>query len=171
MRFETRKSIPWNEMYEYARIYYAINGNLEVPRGFKTKNGFTHDENGVLNLGTWISTQRKYISLESERGKLLTKIGMIWNVKANKEEVNQLCLNNNIDIKKNKTILKHISIQELQVKIEFLKSHNIPIMDENGLLNDIFYISNQDIQEKYHISLEELINNYYIKYKGKGKGV
>ena len=41
-------------------------------------------------------------------------------------------------------------------------------MDENGLLNDIFYISNQDIQEKYHISLEELINNYYIKYKGKG---
>ena len=168
MRFETKKYIAWEEMYEYAKKYYEHYGNLKVLAKFKTNDGFTRDENGVIHLGEWIWKQRKNTSPESDRGILLTKIGMIWNVKSNKEEVNQIFLNNNIDITKNNAILSHISIQELQSKIEFLKSHNIPIIDGNGLLIDIFSMSNLDMQEKYHISLEELIDKYYLKNKGKG---
>ena len=76
----------------------------------------------------------------------------------------------NIDKNKNKTILSRISIQELQSKIEFLKAHNIPIVDENGLLIDIFSMSSPDMKEKYGISLEEIISEYYIKNQ-MGKGV
>ena len=48
--------------------------------------------------------------------------------------------------------------------------HNIPIVDEKGLLMDIFSMSSTDMSEKYGISLEEIINQYYIKNQ-KNKGV
>ena len=78
MRFETRKrsKLSWKEMYEYAKIYYEHHGNLEVPQGFKTNNGWKEDEDGKINLGTWISTQRQSTAPNSERGKLLLAIKM-----------------------------------------------------------------------------------------------
>ena len=44
------------------------------------------------------------------------------------------------------------------------------IVDENGLLIDIFSMSSPDMKEKYGISLEEIISEYYIKNQ-MGKGV
>ena len=77
MRFESKKStLSWEEMYEYACIYYEHHGNLEVFQKFKTNNGFEYDEKGIVNLGIWIVYQRKTVSRESERGKLLSQIGM-----------------------------------------------------------------------------------------------
>ena len=75
MRFE-RKRLTWEETYEYAKIYYEKHKNLEVPRKFKTNNGYEYDENGQINLGQWIGQQRQKVSPESDQGKLLLKIGM-----------------------------------------------------------------------------------------------
>ncbi len=159
----------WNKNYELAKIYYEHYGNLLIPIKFKTNDGYTYDENGTVNLGTWIMTQRLKCNPSSERGILLCKIGMVWNIKKSKLDINNLCTQYNIDISKNKTILSHISIQELQSKIEFLKVNNIYIVDDNDLLIDIFSMSSSDMKEKYGISLEELISEYYIKnYKDKG---
>ena len=80
MRFE-RKKLLWEEMYEYAKAYYEHHSNLEVPKSFKTKNGYDYDEKGPIGLGMWISNQRRYISPESERSQLLSQIGMKWNFK------------------------------------------------------------------------------------------
>ena len=77
MRFESKKStLSWEEMYEYARIYYEHHKSLEIPQRFKTNNGFEYDEKGIVNLGIWIANQRKTVPRESERGKLLSQIGM-----------------------------------------------------------------------------------------------
>jgi len=78
MRFERKKPIPltWEEMYEYAKIYYEKHKNLEVPVSFKTNNGYEYDENGQINLGNWIRHQRHRVFPESEQGKLLLQIGM-----------------------------------------------------------------------------------------------
>ena len=77
MRFENKNNtLSWEEMYEYAAKYYKHHGNLEVPSKFKTSNGFEYDEEGKINLGTWITTQRTNVQPESERGKLLLSIGM-----------------------------------------------------------------------------------------------
>ena len=77
MRFENiRSTLSWNEMYEYAKKYYEAYGNLEIPRKFKTNNGITYDANGKINLGYWKGNQKHVCILESERGKLLTQIGM-----------------------------------------------------------------------------------------------
>lgn len=159
----------WLKYYELAKRYYEHYGNLQIPRDFITRNGISFDADGE-KLGIWIGRQRIRCNLESNHGIMLTRIGMIWNSKKNKEGIKTICVENNIEIEKNQTILSRISIQELQSKIEFLKSHNIPIVDENGLLIDIFFMSSPDMKEKYGISLEEIINEYCIKNQ-MGKGV
>ena len=85
MRFEKKRStLKWEEMYEYARIYYEHHGDLEVPQNFKTNNGFEYSEEGKINLKNWILTQRKNTLPESEKGKLLSKIGMSFEKKINR---------------------------------------------------------------------------------------
>ena len=76
MDLKNRLNNSWNRMYEYARIYYEHHGNLEVPQKFKTNNGFEYDEEGKIKLGYWLSNQRQNTLLESERGQLLSQIGM-----------------------------------------------------------------------------------------------
>lgn len=171
MRFENKRIIiPWEEMYEFAKKYFDVYHHLHIPQSYITSNGYDYDKKGNIKLGKWIMTQRRLTSPSSERGQLLSQIGMIWDTKKNKEEIETVCLNYNIDTTKNDTILSHISIQELQSKIEFLKSHGMPITDDNGLLIDIFSMSSPNMKEKYGISLEEIISEYYIKNQ-MGKGV
>ena len=77
MRFENiRNNVSFEEMYEYAKKYYEHHGNLEVPQRFKTNNGYEYAENGRIKLGTWIRNRRKDTDPTSERGELLTQIGM-----------------------------------------------------------------------------------------------
>ena len=170
MRFgNVKSSLSWEEMYEYAKKYYEHHGNLKVSRSFKTNNGIDYDENGTINLGNWISDQRKAHNgtgkskINENQITALNYIGMMWNLKLHKEQINDICICNNIDQNINKVILNYITIQELQSKIEFLKIHNIPIVDKSGLLIDIFSMSSPDMKEKYGISLEEIISEYYIK--------
>ena len=170
MRFKNKIStLSWEEMYNYAKIYYEHHHNLEVTFKFKTNDGYTYDENGKINLGVWIATQRLNTPIESNRGQLLLKIGMICGVRKNKQDIINICMNNDIDYDKNKNLLKHISKQELQSKINFLISCNIRLVDNNGGLIDIFDMSSVDIKKKYGVSLEELISEYYIKNQ-KDKG-
>ena len=66
----------WDTMYEYAEEYYNEHGNLEVPKRYKTKEGYS--------LGMWLQTQRKvykgeqYGVLGEDRIEKLEKIGMTW---------------------------------------------------------------------------------------------
>ena len=76
MELKNKLSHSWERIYEYACKYYEHHGNLEVPQKFKTSNGFEYDEEGKINLGSWIANQRQMISPESEKGKLLLKVGM-----------------------------------------------------------------------------------------------
>ena len=70
-------SASWNVMFSYAEQYYHEHGNLEVPRRYKTDDGYS--------LGNWIFTQRKvyagesYGCLDEHRIKKLENIGMVWN--------------------------------------------------------------------------------------------
>lgn len=66
----------WDMMYGYAKTYYEQNGNLNVPKRYKTPDGYS--------LGTWVLTQRRvksgqiYGYLSEERIRKLDEIGMIW---------------------------------------------------------------------------------------------
>ncbi|MBE5739716.1 MAG: helicase [Clostridiales bacterium] len=66
----------WDLMYQKAKAYYAEYGNLNVPKRYKTEEGYT--------LGLWIQTQRKvrsgyqYGNLDAKRIAKLDAIGMVW---------------------------------------------------------------------------------------------
>lgn len=66
----------WELMYGFAKAYYEEHGNLEVPRRYKTEDGYS--------LGSWIVTQRMVRAgtsggiLDERRIALLDSIGMIW---------------------------------------------------------------------------------------------
>ena len=171
MRFENIKStLGWEGMYEYAKKYYKHHGDLEVLYYFKTNNGYEYDEDGKINLGYWISNQRKKTPQNSKEGRLLTKIGMVWSIKNNQNQVQEICNTNGININVNKDILSHISIQELVSKIEYLKANNIKLTDSSGKLHQIFNINSVDLEKEYNISFEDLTSNYYLD-KNKSKGV
>ena len=109
------------------------------------------------------NTTKKFILTIACSPKKAVVIRTLLLQRLNREEVENICISNNIDIKTNKIIIKHISIQELKSKIAYLNSLNIKVVDNEGKLHEIFNMSNADMKEKYGISLTELINNYYIK--------
>ena len=156
----------WNKMYKLAEEYYNEHGDLLVPQRYKTKSG--------ENLGLWISKQRLIYNngdLSSDQIKKLEVIGMGWDIKANKNDIEDYLegLKTSeppiiIDKKINKEVLSHVSLLELQSKIRFLTRNRISPVDSSGKLIDIFSMSSPDIEEKYSISLEIIINTY-------GKGV
>lgn len=68
--------MPWEVMYQAAENYFKRYGNLQVPRRYKTEEGYA--------LGNWIFTQRRIRAgarsgmLDDERIAKLDAIGMIW---------------------------------------------------------------------------------------------
>ncbi len=66
----------WDMMYDLARKYYSEYGNLNVPRRYKTEDGYS--------LGHWIFTQRSvykgetFGTLGKDRIRKLEAIGMEW---------------------------------------------------------------------------------------------
>ena len=73
---ENALSISWDYMYTLAEEYYKKHGSLEMPKNYKTENGYS--------LESWIATQRKvragkqYGRLDDGRVEKLDKIGMRW---------------------------------------------------------------------------------------------
>ena len=169
MRFENKRNIlSWEEMYGYAKIYYEHYNNLEVPYDFRTNDGYTYEEEGKIRLGLWIINQRYNIPQKSEKIQALDEIKMNWNLRIQKEEVNNLCIDNEINIELNKTVISHISAKELKSKTTYLRANGIELTNEDGKLHEIFSMSSPDMKEKYGISLPEMIRDFYdVKQKRK----
>ena len=73
--------------------------------------------------------------------------------------IEQFCKANNINTEINKSILKK-SFYELYIKICFIIENNLPIIDENKNINEIMYMSDINIQEKYNTTIKDLILKY-----------
>lgn len=147
----------WNTMLLMARRYYLEHGNLFI------------DDSSTLpdmkKLKKWLIYQRNLCikgKLSKEKKKALESIGMVWDAKLSKENINIHLeeLTVTIDKEKNKNVLKYISAIELQTKIRFLRDIGESPVDEKGRLIDIFTMSNHDIEEKYGVNIESLIKYY-----------
>ena len=95
MRFETRdNNEEWNKKYELAKTYFEHHGNLEIPQGYKTLNGYEYAEEGIA-LGIWITTQRQTYKgkvtnkITEEQIKLLEEIGMRFETNFKEKEWNK----------------------------------------------------------------------------------
>ena len=70
----------------------------------------------------------------------------------------KLCNYLNIKLEDN-NILMNKSFYEIYVKIAFMIENNIPLT-ENGKINKMIYMSDINMQEKYNVSIEELVPKY-----------
>lgn len=67
--------IQWDEGLRHARLYFEKYGHINVPKGFKTSDGF--------NLDAWINNKRgnyKRHALNPEQVKALEELGIAWSV-------------------------------------------------------------------------------------------
>ena len=152
----------WQDMYNLAEEYYKINGNLVISRTYKAPNG--------ANLGTWLSSQRqKYRQgkLTKEKTLALENIGVVWDFKIDNGISHYLKKLKEegiiIDEEINKDILNHISLIELQSKVKYITDRGALPVDKDGHLIDIFSMASTDIEAKYGISLEALIEAFEVE--------
>ena len=148
-----------NDEYEFE--YFA---NKE-----EAKNKYGEDVE-TIGLGTKINLLKngKYSGstyLTIDQMQVLLSIGFKFN-KGIEDKIykQEICKNHNIDLKINDKIIERISKIELISKINFLEANSLELVDNTGKLIDIFSMSSIDIQDKYGISLETIINTY-----GKGE--
>lgn len=147
----------WYDMYKLAREYRLKYGNLLISKEYITEDN--------KNLGMWIFIQRNsYVRgmLPDDKKKMLDAIGIIWDIKTNKTEIDIFIeeLPFYVDKTINSDILSHTSLIEFQTKMQFLNDIDISPVDEEGKLVDIFSMSNYDIEEKYGVRIESLIKYY-----------
>ena len=148
MCFEPRYNDDWNEKYALVKNYYERNGNLEIPRKFKTLNGYEYDENGI-NLGIWIRNQRqsyKKARLSPERIHLLKNIGMCLETRDNNNEWN-----------KNYALAKNYYERNGNLEIPGrFKTLNGYEYDENGINLGIWIISQRRSYKNVKLSPEKI---------------
>ena len=129
MRFENIDTMEtWMEKYKLAKTYFEHYGNLEIPQGFKTINGYDYDENGIA-LGTWIVTQRTAYKGNSASKitpaqiNLLKEIGMRFeNIDTMKTWIDKYKLA--------KTYFEHYGNLEITTIFKTTNGHEY---DENGI--------------------------------------
>ena len=120
-------ALNWDKKYKLAKAYYEHYGDLEVPRKFKTKNGYKYNSNGI-NLGEWVSKMRVAFKgkgnykLTQERICKLNEIGMSWDRYIDRWEENYDLL---------KAYYEHHG--NLEIPRNF-KTKNGYEYDENGIL-------------------------------------
>ena len=146
MRFENIDTMEtWMEKYKLAKTYFEHYGNLEIPQGFKTINGYDYDENGIA-LGIWLAKQRQAYKgtcrqkITPDQIKLLEEIGMRFeNIDTMKTWIDKYKLA--------KTYFEHYGNLEIPT---IFKTTNGYEYDENG------------------IALGNWIGNQRQTYKGQG---
>ena len=149
---EDSLTVSWEIMYAFARQYYAANGNLEVPKKYKTPQGY--------GLGNWISVQRKvragyiYGKLTAERIAMLDSIGMVWeNVRDLKFERNYALAKVYFEEHGNLNVPVDYKTQSgfaLGKWLVYLNSHRESLAEERvQKLNDIGMVWNKNLSRWY----------------------
>ncbi len=152
------KNYKWSDYYLLALNYYNYYGNININIDFKTIDGINYDAEG-LTLGNWLNHEKNNTRLSKEKKELLNKLGIIWSNNINYLKVVTPNKEYLIDINKNKGIEKK-SYNEIYAKIRYLEDNYYCIMNKEGILHNIFYISDIKIQTIYKVSTEELMFKY-----------
>jgi len=166
MIFESLQDREWNKMYALALAYYQYYNNLKIRADFRTENGYDYDSEGE-KLGQWINAQRtayKKHKLTQERFEKLQIIGMIFEIKKDKEQNQITCITYNINYEKHKKAIDAIPHREFIAKINYLSNQGLPFVIENQL-HPIFSMSSVNMEVRYGISLEHLIEEYQQSLK------
>lgn len=142
----------FDEAYEIALEYYNKYGNLLVPVDYRTEDGY--------NLSSFLYQCRKKREsdlLSKEQIDKLDAIGMIWNINNNYAQIKEIMKENGLNPRKYSSLVRSLSVLEFRVKLKFIQDNGYSLV-EDGKLNKIFIMNNQDFKMKYGVSIRELID-------------
>ena len=158
MRFISLKEEKvWYSLYEQALKFYKQYGAWSEEKLDRINNKDIMAYGSIL---TWLKEQRKNPNLNKNMKDCLSNIGFIIDTDKNIAEIRKVCTEYNIPYEDNKDILDNISAKELIIKIRYLLDNRVSVVAKNNKLHEIFGMSNQEMIEKYHVSLEELYDKY-----------
>ena len=158
MRFISLKEEKvWYSLYEQALKFYKQYGAWNEEKLDEIDNKDIMAYGSIL---TWLREQRKNQNLNKNMKDCLSNIGFIFDTDKNTAEIRKVCIEYNIPYEDNKDILDNISAKEFIIKIRFLLDDRVSVVAKNNKLHEIFRMSNQEMIEKYHVSLEELYDKY-----------
>ena len=149
--------------YDFQIVYKKqrrVNGKQVIA------NALEYNQDDLMAIGLKINNLKRgmYSSntyLTIDQMQVLLSIGFKFN-KGIEDKIykQEICTQHNIDLKMNDKIIERISKIELISKINFLEASNLELVDNTGKLIDIFSMSSIDIQDKYGMSLETIIDTY-----------
>ena len=166
----------WDESYEYAILYFKEFGNLDVPKGYLTIDGY--------NLYDWVRFQKdKYNRGELSEDKiiLLEKLNIKWKIPTKKKNLtwmeNYNLLKNyfvkygNSDVKRSFVTLDGITFNDEGYNLGMWVSRQRTYYKEGrlsedkiNLLNEVRFKWNEDVVVKTWEEAYELAKNYYLCY-------
>ena len=150
---KSRLSLSWEEMYELAKTYYEHHGSLKMTKMFKTVNGYEYNETGV-NLGRWLTNQRKNLNLSNMRKKLLLDIGIRFG------NYNDLQWSENYGLAKN--YYEHYGNLIVPFKFKTINGYEY---DEEGVSLGVWIVS-QRRNKKLTDERKKLLLNIGMKFGG-----
>ena len=142
----------WNQTFAKAKQYYLKHVNLII-----NSNTCTEEE---LSLKNWLHAQRaKYRKgkLTNEQIEKLESIGLCLEPRKRLDKIKTICKNYSINYDINKSSLLSIDCDIFEQRLRFLTESNIPYIDNEGLLISDIFMSSKDFENKYGISIKELI--------------
>lgn len=147
----------WEYNYSLAQSFYQENFHLNVPYEYMTPN--------EEKLGSWIDTQRNHQKeLNSYQKEKLDNLSMIWSLHDNNHEINTLFELYGIKKFLNKNQLKQLKnypAKEVEVKLSYLVKNGLPVIKDEKI-NEIFFMSNLNVEAKYGLRIKELVTKQYI---------
>lgn len=152
----------WERIYNLCAKYYSYNGSLDMRYDFRTKNGYEYDKEGY-RLGMWLTRQKQLFKngkLDKERYNKLKRIEFDLLL----EDKITLCKRFKIDYIKYSYIIDITSYKELFSKIYYLLDNRYEVVDGNGNINRIFFISSDTLKLNYGFTTDELIEYYFHNY-------
>lgn len=173
-QLEDTLTISWDTMYLCAKAYFEKNGNLDVPKRYKTEEGYS--------LGNWICTQRKvyagiqYGRLDRARIDKLNAIGMRWErmsdvswekfyTEAKRYYMEAGDLNTNVNYVSTdgyplgKRICQMRTYRKSNIKTAFLTAERISMLDKIGM---IWSVPDYIWEQNYMAALEYFRNNGHL---------
>ena len=116
-----------------------------------------------FDLSNWVYLQRRNRDkLSEEQIAKLDSLEMIWEKTSERRKVIEVIQANDIDYKKNKNVLKGITLFELKAKIRYLQKNGINIVFEDEL-NKIFFASDEELFNMIGMNKHELLLKYLTR--------
>ena len=141
-------------------LYYLKKGDLKI----KETDKLVITEDNTIAIGYLMQKARKKVDPESEEGMFLTSIGMIWDIKENREKVKEICKNLgcNMNTDLNKDIIRGINAEQLLGKTKFLESIGENPVNSYNCFSLALLLGPDGFYRKYNIMPEETVNKFVL---------